>query len=94
MQEVRDGVTNKKKPSIEHECLQDFPWLERPGRVYKDILKRDRKVQVSQNRTYCENLIEMVPYNNTLLSGLNAKSKSTEINFKKKVVRLCIQRCE
>lgn len=26
-QGVRDGVTNKEKQSVEHECLQDFAWL-------------------------------------------------------------------
>ncbi len=26
-QGLRDGVTNKKKQSVEHECLQDFAWL-------------------------------------------------------------------
>ena len=40
---MRDGVTNKKKPRVEHECLQDFPWLQRPERVYRDILKKETK---------------------------------------------------
>lgn len=36
---VREGVTNKRKQSIEHECLQDFAWIEWQGRVYMDTWK-------------------------------------------------------
>lgn len=40
---MRDGVTNKKKRSIEHECLQDFARLERKKGVYMDTWKEASK---------------------------------------------------
>lgn len=42
-QGVRDGVTNKEKQSVEHECLRDFAWLERNKRVYMDTWKETEK---------------------------------------------------
>lgn len=40
---MREGVTNKEKQSIEHECLQDFAWPERKKGVYMDTWKEAEK---------------------------------------------------
>ena len=42
-QGVRDGVTNKEKQSVEHECLRDSAWLESKRRVYMDTWKETEK---------------------------------------------------
>lgn len=42
---VRDGVTNKEKQSVEHECLQDFAWLERKKGVNMDTWKEAENVR-------------------------------------------------
>lgn len=53
---MRDGVTNKEKRSIEHECLQDFAWQERKKRVCTDTGERDRKNDGAAYTTSCEAL--------------------------------------
>jgi len=45
MEGEMEGISNKGKQSVEHECLQDFAWLERKKGVY-GCLKRDRKTKV------------------------------------------------
>ena len=41
-QGLRKGVTNKGKQSVEHECLQDFAWLERKTEFTRILEERQK----------------------------------------------------